>query len=173
MIPAYNKPIDIYEKLIREANRTWLAKNHIEAADHFFNFCVTCVSLRDWVIKHLTMNDAQKNDYQKKWRSIGYFGACADIANSSKHFGLDFGRASSVTSISAYIEKMVAIGPNGTVMPGIESDKSFFKITIDNGNEVDLLIILFNSCKDWEDQIKSLGIDNNVPKFIQAFVEYI
>lgn len=174
MIPAYNKPVDIYGKLIREARRTWLAKNHIEVADHFFNFCVTCVSLRDWVIKYRRMNSTQKNNYQKEWRAIGYFGACADIANSSKHFGLDFGKNPSVTDISAHMEKVVAIGPNGSVVPGIECSKPFLKITIDNKNEIDLLIILFNSCKDWERQIENLGIaDKNMPNIIDAFIENI
>jgi hypothetical protein len=171
MITEYSKPFDIYRKLLREARRTWLSKDHTEASDHLFNFCVTCVSLRDWVIKHLNMDRTQKDSYRKEWRSIGYFGACADIANSAKHFGLDYGKTSSVKNINANTEQMIAIGPGGVVLPSIKSEKPFFKIYIDS-NEVDLLVLLYTSCKDWENQLKSRAItDEALPEIAGVFLE--
>jgi hypothetical protein len=173
MIPTYNQPLDVYKKLFREARRAWLAQNTTDTSDHLFNFCVTCVALRDWVVKHLNFDNCQKDKYQKEWRRIGYFGACADIANKSKHFALDYGKTSSVTNISEYTEQLVAIGADGEKIEGLTFDKPFFKISLGEGQEIDLLILLFNVCKDWENQFQLLIITKEkLPEILDIFVEY-
>ena len=172
MIPAYNEPCDIYEKLLREARRTWLAKDHIDVSDHLFNFCVTCVSLRDWTIRHLNLTASRKDDYLKSWRKTGCFGVCADIANSLKHFGIEAGRTCSITNVVQYTEKLVALGPGAIVIPGMEIEKPFFKISIDDGREIDLLIFLYQACKDWESQLNSIHLsDKNMSSLASVFIE--
>jgi hypothetical protein len=174
MIPAYSQPSDLYKKLFREARRAWLAKDFIEVSDHLFNFCVTCVSMRDWISKNLNYDNSQKDKYQKKWRNIGYFGACADIANTSKHFGLDFGKSSSVKNVNEYTEQLVAIGTDGELVPGLVSEKPFFKIVLDSGKEIDLFILLSETCKDWENQFHELNVTAEMlPQVSDVFVEYI
>lgn len=173
MIPRYNQPLDVYKKLFREARRGWTARNATDASDHLFNFCVTCVALRDWVAKYLNLDNAQKDSHQKEWRKIGYFGACADIANTSKHFGLDNGKTSSVTGINEYTENRVAIGADGELIKWITIEKPFFKITLDNDKEIDLLILLLNACKDWEEQFRLRAITTEkLPELSEVFVEH-
>jgi hypothetical protein len=173
MIPTYNKPTDIFEKLLREARRTRCANDHTEASDHFYNYCVTCVSLRDWVIKYLCMNSQQKSFYQKRWRKNDYFGICADIANSSKHFGLDYERTSSVTSVTTYTAKLLGLSPNG-IVPGYASERPHFKIVIDGKMEIHLIEILFMSCKNWEQELNDLSIMSyGTSKIDSAFIDWI
>jgi len=118
------------------------------------------------------MDNTQKDKYQKEWRNIGYFGACADIANSSKHFGLDFGKVSSVANVNEYTEQLVAIGPDGKLVPSLVSEKPFFKITLDNGKEIDLLALLLMTCKDWKEQFHEHAITTEtLPELGEIFLE--
>lgn len=86
MTTAYKSPRDIALKLFREAGRAWNAENTTDMADHLFNFCVTHVALRDWVMVALELRK-EDSDFHENWRpkADGLFGECADIANRSKH----------------------------------------------------------------------------------------
>jgi hypothetical protein len=57
--------------------------------DHFFNFCVTAHSIRDWVIHTVNVD---KNILHQRCNQVKELAACRDIANANKHFSLEVGR---------------------------------------------------------------------------------
>jgi hypothetical protein len=82
-------PLALYRKLERESYRAFHAKTPLHKADHFFNFCVTAASMRDYTLEHLNkVTQAQRSPYYAAWAKIPMLVAAAEIANSSKHFVL-------------------------------------------------------------------------------------
>src|SRR5690606_13433716 len=160
MIPAYNLPEDLLAKLYREGRRLWVSTDNEQASDHFFNFCVTCVSLRDWTLKYLKLSGNDREVFLANWKNTPHFGLCADIANCSKHFGLDPGRKTKITGVESYQETLVATDLNFNPIAGITSQKPFFKVHLDDGSEKDLFAILVLTCKNWDECFEKY----NIPK---------
>ena len=87
LAPALDSPAALYRKLEREAYRAFHARSRTHKADHFFNFCVTAHSMRDYFLKHFCI-EIEKERYHKEWNDTPVIVAARDIANSSKHFAL-------------------------------------------------------------------------------------
>ena len=82
-------PLALFRKLERESYRAYHAKSPLHKADHFFNFCVTASSMRDYTLEHLGMvTQSQQQPYHDEWSKIPALVATAEIANTSKHFVL-------------------------------------------------------------------------------------
>lgn len=84
----YLSPSDLLNKLEREANRLLHAAASSDTSamcDHFFNFCITAHSLRDWIINS---QSAERQLVHNRCNQISELAACRDIANASKHFAL-------------------------------------------------------------------------------------
>lgn len=84
----YLGPPDLLNKLEREASRLLHAAASSDTpamCDHFFNFCITAHSLRDWIINSQI---ADKQLVHNRCNQVSELAACRDIANSSKHFAL-------------------------------------------------------------------------------------
>jgi hypothetical protein len=82
-------PLALFRKLERESYRAFHAKTPLHKADHFFNFCVTASSMRDFTLEHLNqISSAQKQPYYDAWARVPALVAAAEVANSSKHFVL-------------------------------------------------------------------------------------
>ena len=79
----------LWRKAEREAYRSYHAQSKTHKADHFFNFCVTVHSLRDFFFEHSGIYDAPtKGHYHTRWNTEPLLVAVGDIANLSKHFQL-------------------------------------------------------------------------------------
>jgi len=169
VIPVFNSPEDILEKLYREARRLWNAENHEQAADHLFNYCVTCVALRDWIIKHLELDNAKKDTFQKSWRKTEPFALCADIANSQKHFGLEDGRKSKINDIEACSQLLVGTTLDHQIIEGASTNRPFFKILEDGGKETDFFRLIILSIGEWHNIFSA----NNVPLNINLDINSI
>jgi hypothetical protein len=79
----------LWRKAEREAYRSFHAKSKTHKADHFFNFCVTAHSLRDFFFEHEGISgDAERTRYHAEWNTEPLLVSVADIANLSKHFQL-------------------------------------------------------------------------------------
>jgi len=76
-------------KLIREGNRITYEQNPTDQTDHFFNFSVTAHSIRDWCVKY-TGQQSNKKHLNQTWDQNSFLAIAKDIANSTKHFGIDF-----------------------------------------------------------------------------------
>lgn len=89
LLPTLSSPWDMMSKLARENSRANNNNELVLIADHFYNFCVTSLSLRDHVLEQLSLT--AKKDRERKlkdWRISSEVAAAHDIANSFKHFCL-------------------------------------------------------------------------------------
>ncbi len=157
MIKAFSGPRDIALKLFRECGRTWNSRDLESMGDHLYNFCVTHLSLRDWVIRVEGFGKESLSAYHEQWRlrANGLFGVCADIGNASKHFLID-----KKASAGFGVERLVVISPNGLI-DGSGFERGSFVIKIDNGLEFCMFDFLNKICSEWE--LIFLGLPGQVP----------
>jgi hypothetical protein len=86
LTPGLNTVEALFHKLEREAYRAYHSVDLVHKLDHFFNFCVTAHSLRDFFFESKGLNTAAAKDpYHQRWNADPALVAAADIANSSKH----------------------------------------------------------------------------------------
>jgi hypothetical protein len=86
---SLKSPLSLFRKLEREAYRAYHAGTALQKADHFYNFCVTAASMRDYMLEHLgKVLPADKRPYHAAWSRVPALQAAAEIANSAKHFVL-------------------------------------------------------------------------------------
>lgn len=93
-------PSALYRKLEREAYRAFHSHSPVHKADHFFNFCVTAHSMRDFCLEHLGVSPKDKQHYHDLWNQQPFLVATKEIANSSKHFVLRSRKSGAVTKPS-------------------------------------------------------------------------
>lgn len=159
-INAYKEPQDLIFKLLREGRRTWRTSDPQEKCDHFFNYCVTAHALRDWCIKYLELSGVDKNNFHAEMNLIKYFAECRDIANSSKHFGLD-AKASSV-STAFPTESEFAVITGGQNSEQYEMVKRMdISISLADGSSVELFGFLHHTANNWIETLKRKGIPIN------------
>ena len=87
----YIVPGDLLKKLEREAARLFDAASNSKKesmCDHFFNFCVTAHSIRDWVINSEGLKNKDLENFHTRCNKVQELAACRDIANANKHFSL-------------------------------------------------------------------------------------
>jgi hypothetical protein len=89
LINNISEPKDMLLKLIREGNRINFEDDYENISDHFFNFSVTAHSLRDWCIKYQGLQ-SNKKVLHTQWDKEPFLAVAKDIANSVKHFGIDY-----------------------------------------------------------------------------------
>ena len=78
----------LYGKLEREAYRAFHHRKVVHKADHFYNFCVTAHSMRDYYIECVSATASETSSFHRMWSQEPLIAAVADIANSAKHFML-------------------------------------------------------------------------------------
>ena len=175
VIKFYTSPSDLLEKLSREGGRAWKSEDINDKADHFFNFCITSLSLRDWCIEFLSLSGKSKNDFFEMHVGNEWLKYCGSIANSSKHFALEAGRKSSVEKVENKTSELVALGLDGEKIEGSESERASFNIITAEGEEKDLFSLLFNAVSEWEKVFSKYKIPLPTNEFfkVKMFVEYM
>lgn len=91
LICKFESPEVLFEKLRRDKERLLKAlksENETDLCDNFFDYCVTAHSLRAWVIKDNSCRFS-KQTVNDTCDSYNVLKMCHDIANASKHFGLN------------------------------------------------------------------------------------
>lgn len=79
----------LFRKLERESYRAYHASSRVHKSDHFFNFCVTAHSFRDYLLDDLgKLTRSEQEPFHLEWNKNSVLVAVAEIANSSKHFRL-------------------------------------------------------------------------------------
>jgi hypothetical protein len=79
----------LWRKAEREAYRSYHAISKEHKADHFFNFCVTAHSLRDFFFEQQVIpREPARTAYYSLWTVEPLLVAVEEIANLSKHFQL-------------------------------------------------------------------------------------
>jgi hypothetical protein len=83
---SLKSPVSLFWKLERESYRAYHARTPLQKADHFYNFCVTASSMRDYMLEHLgKVLPRDQQPYYTAWNSVPALEAAAEIANSAKH----------------------------------------------------------------------------------------
>lgn len=160
IINAYKEPQDLIFKLLREGRRTWLSFDLQEKCDHFFNYCVTAHALRDWCIKYLQLSDANASNFHTEMNAIKYFAECRDIANSSKHFGLNSKAPSVSTAFPTRSDFGIITGEKNPDLYEMVK-RMDISILLADGSSVDLFDFLLHTTNNWIETLKRKGIPIN------------
>jgi len=89
MKPVLNSVNALWRKAEPDAYRALHAKSKQHKADHFFNFCVTTHSLRDFFFEERGIpRGTARHAYYDQWNRDPHLVAVEEIANLSKHFQL-------------------------------------------------------------------------------------
>lgn len=169
-ISTYKEPKDILFKLLREGRRTWLSNGIEEKSDHFFNYCVTAHSLRDWCIKHLQLSGIDVDLFHKEMNSLNFLAECRDIANSSKHFKLTDTLVSSAFPTQS--EFATITGEEHQIDYEI-TKRLDIEIALSNGSAMDLFRFLHHTSSSWIDVLRRKGIPTEDGfHTIYMFIEY-
>lgn len=167
-ISTYTEPQHILIKALREGRRAWLAKDPIDKCDHFFNFCVTAHSMRDWCIKYLKITDTSA--FHTEMNLNPHFGICRDIANSSKHFGLDRTK-STVKAATSTLSKFAVLGATDATPALVEQED--ISISLSDGNKLELFGFLHYVADGWINVLQQKSIPMNSDySTIYMFIEH-
>lgn len=89
LTPTLRSPSDILCKLAREQYRAFHAMHPIHKADHLYNFCITALAIKDFILEYLKIADnSKREEYYVEWAKVPVIVAATKIANTSKHFVL-------------------------------------------------------------------------------------
>lgn len=141
-IKMFDHPRELLYKLYREGRRVNLSNNETDILDSVFNFCITGHSLRDWIIKYLQLTESQKNKFHNDCNQNNYLKYCRDIANSSKHFGLDFSKQSSVSLVSTKEVEFSYINAQGNKVQNSTAYKLAAEIEVTQNNSVHIIMFV-------------------------------
>jgi len=165
----------LYRKLERESYRAFHAKTPLHKADHFFNFCVTAASMRDYTLEHLNkVTQAQQSPYYDAWAKIPMLVAAADIANSSKHFVLrdrSTGQPKSVKTRAVRMKKsaFVDIYTNAAgEIKMVRADSTEVSVTLSDGKVLELYAFTHEILKYWKSFLASQGVKVRRQPFAQV-----
>lgn len=158
-------PLALFRKLERESYRAFHAPTPLHKADHFFNFCVTAASMRDYLLEHLKLlSVAQRQPHYDAWAKIPSLVAAAEIANLSKHFELRDKKTTLPRPVRTRQVQMKKakftdfyVSPNGEVQL-IESQRSEITVTLSDGQSLELYAFTDQVRKYWKSYLASQGI---------------
>ena len=89
LTPTLKSIRDLIKKLDRESRRAYQAHNDTGKADHFYNFCVTAHSMKDFFFEEMGLiSEADRLPFRTKWNDDSLLVAATEIANASKHLVL-------------------------------------------------------------------------------------
>ena len=148
----------LYQKVLRESHRAWHARDFIHKADHFYNFCITAHSLRDYFLAHMGwLEDNEKKQAQHvEWNSDEKLRAVMEIANSAKHFSLrkrpqtEATEETTDTAVDVYDD-----GSELTLVPTVIPD---FVVTMASGSKYGLLAIMSEVAEYWRRFLTDAGL---------------
>ncbi|MBI9092451.1 MAG: hypothetical protein JEZ12_24810 [Desulfobacterium sp.] len=147
----YNHPKDLLAKVVRDARRVHFSKSPENACDHLFNFCVTAHSLRDWCMKYLDIEPKtpEANKFHTACNTNDNLRYCRDIANSSKHFGLDKGKKSTVDEVNEKKSNNTAITLDGHILEDFDMESISAEIVLASGESKSAFMFLTGTVRAW------------------------
>ena len=158
-------PAALFRKLEREAYRAFHAASPLEKADHFYNFCVTASSMRDYCHEHLGLITKQQRKLQEHaWRQLPRLVTTFEIANSTKHFVLREPHSGTPRSIQTrtvrgknakFIDIYMSASGEVKVIPVVRQE---ITITLSDGTRLDLHDFTRDVLAYWRSYLSSLGI---------------
>ena len=147
----------VYQKVLREHHRALHSMDSIHKADHFYNFCITAHSLRDYFVKHKGWGrDGRGDEQYAEWNANEVLRAVKDIANSAKHFILREQPETRATeeATGAGVEVYDAGGELSCVKVVIPD----FVVTMASGEKYHLWEIMSDVIEYWRQFLTETGI---------------
>lgn len=155
--PNLTSPIQVLHKLERERYRTFHDHNYVHKSDHFYNFCITAQSVKDYVLEHLDKHKkAEKKPYRDEWDAVDCLNAAAEIANTSKHYILR--KEPETKSLEASSSIIINVIVTDKRVNTIEENAPDYKIVMSNGNEIYLYQFMQEVIEYWKNYLQSIGI---------------
>jgi hypothetical protein len=136
-IKCFTKAGDILAKVVREGRRVNFASNDFELSDSIFNFCITSHSMRDWCIKELGWDSGSQKtqSFHDACNTFEFLKYARDIANGSKHFGLDDGKISTVKGVENDVGEFSYVDAQGNIL-GKSEGQPIAKIVLPDGTNI-------------------------------------
>lgn len=156
--PNLSEPLQVLHKLEREMHRSFHHKNYVHKSDHFYNFCITALSLKDYVLHYLNKKSrADKRPYYDEWSDVDCLKAATEVANTSKHCVLENSpKTKSIERTKSNVIN-VLINDNGEIR-NIEEIVPDYKITLSDGCEMQLFEFTREIIEYWKNYLASIDI---------------
>ena len=154
----------VWRKAEREAYRSYHAKSRQHKADHFFNFCITAHSLKDYFFEHKNIQGASRGPYHAQWAAKPLLVTVAEIANLSKHFQLrDHATKQSKRPVTRHIvhrasvSMAVYVTPTGAITMVPEPSRELL-VTTSDGVRHELWALQIDVLDYWRVFLRQHGI---------------
>ena len=148
----------VYQKVLRESYRTWHARDFVHRADHFYNFCITAHSLRDYFLAHKGWGKrcSESQRQHEEWNSNEVLRAVGEIANSAKHFILY--RPPQTKATEATTSAAVDVYFNDGELSCVQAVIPDFLVTMASGEEYALWEMMSVVSEYWRRFLGEAGI---------------
>jgi hypothetical protein len=171
LTPYLSNPLEVMHKMEREAYRAFHQRHIVHKADHFYNFCITALSMKDSLLEHLgKKTDSEQKPYYVEWSNQPCLGAATEIANTAKHMVLK--KMNKKTKAKEIIEpKTKEVIPSSTCIVNYYEDdqgklykaydKNFpdYKVILDSGKELSLHEFTKTVMDYWRNYLSHSGIE--------------
>ena len=146
----------MYHKLGREWHRTWHARDLVHKADHFYNFSITARALCDYYLMVMQVPNRQKQE--QEWCDVPVLAAVRDIANSVKHFTLNYSPKTDSLTPTTGLTVDVFQQPTGDLLL-YEVEGPDIVVTMRSGEEYDLYAMLSGVNDYWQAFLTKKGVE--------------
>ncbi len=165
LAPRLDSPAALLCKLEREAYRAFHAKTPLQKSDHFYNFCVTASSMRDYCHEYSRhMTKPQRKPQEQVWWKNPLLVATFDIANSAKHFELrdlitGKARSPSTRTVRTQKSSFVDIYVNAAgEHKAVQVQRSETWVTLSDGSRHELYAFTNGVVSYWRTYLASIGV---------------
>lgn len=169
-----DSPAALYRKLEREAYRAYHAPTPLAKADHFYNFCVTASSMRDYCLEKVgATTRASRKPYEAIWWQEPLLVAAIEIGNSTKHFVLRDRKTGAPRAIQTKTTRMkkskfinVFADRAGTLNLA-EAQKAEVSVTLSDDTRLELHEFTHSLLNYWKKYLASIGVKVRRQPFAQ------
>lgn len=167
LTPTIRSLSDLVNKLDRELWRAFHHRHLSHKADHFYNFCVTALAVKDHFFEAKGITEsAKKEPYRQLWNGIPELVAVTEVANSAKHFLLREPklpralRTPKTKSVSPSTSGIVHVFSNadGDYKLEHEPDAPDYSIELSDGRKQGLYEFMDATSKYWQTFLAGEGI---------------
>ena len=169
-----NSPASLFRKLEREAYRAYHAPNTLAKADHFYNFCVTASSMRDYCLERVgATTRTARRPYEAAWWQRPLLVAAIEIGNSTKHFVLrdpSTGAPRTIQTKTARMKKakFVSVFADKTGALHLQrTEHTEVSVTLSDGTRLDLHQFTQALIDYWRKYLGSIGVKVRRQPFAQ------
>lgn len=165
LTPGISHPRDMYGKMVREGSRAAMAIDDTARIDHFYNFCISALSVRDHMYEYLgVIEKRDKELLMQKWGGSILVQSAYDIANSAKHFILRHPktkqeRKSNTTQVVTQPAKLTFSSPDAHGHVKNQEVKIMDVVVhLNDGKNFSMFEFVLGVCAYWEGVLSSEGV---------------